>query len=112
MTKSMMASKNLPHPITKFSEGPHWLRVLAAELALRLNEAREADPSVWPKTIVLHARARMIRTFLCTVPPRLTVHRPGSVPVETDVFPVRANRHRGYDSRVCRTAMERPCRER
>ncbi|KAI9454558.1 DNA/RNA polymerase [Lactarius psammicola] len=58
MTKSMMASKNLPHPITKFSEGPHWLRVLAAELALRLNEAREADPSVWPKTIVLHARAR------------------------------------------------------
>jgi len=57
MAKSMMASKNLPRPITKFSEGPHWLRVLAAELALRLNEVREADPSVWPKTIVLHARA-------------------------------------------------------
>ncbi|KAH9057824.1 DNA/RNA polymerase [Lactarius vividus] len=58
MTKSMMASKNLPRPITKFSEGPQWLRVLAAELALRLNEAREADPSIWPKTIVLHARPR------------------------------------------------------
>lgn len=63
MAKSMMASKNLPRPITKFSEGPHWLRVLAAELVLRLNEVREADPSVWPKTIVLHARARMTRTF-------------------------------------------------
>ena len=60
MAKSMMASKNLPRPITKFSEGPHWLRVLAAELALRLNEVREADASVWPKTIVLHARARKI----------------------------------------------------
>jgi hypothetical protein len=60
VAKSMMASKNLPRPITKLSEGPHWLRVLAAELALRLNEAREADPSMWPKTIVLHARPRMI----------------------------------------------------
>ena len=57
----MMASKNLPRPITKLSEGPHWLRVLAAELALRLNEARETDPAMWPKTIVLHARARMIQ---------------------------------------------------
>ncbi|KAF8501401.1 hypothetical protein F5888DRAFT_1226382 [Russula emetica] len=58
LTKSMMASKNLPHPITKSSEGPHWLRVLAAELALRLNELRATDISVWPKTIVLHARHR------------------------------------------------------
>ena len=54
-----MASKNLPQPITKSSEGPHWLRVLAAELALRLNELRATDISVWPKTIVLHARHRM-----------------------------------------------------
>jgi impB/mucB/samB family C-terminal domain len=60
LTKSMMASKNLPHPITKSSEGPHWLRVLAAELALRLNELRATDISVWPKTIVLHARHRMV----------------------------------------------------
>ncbi|KAH9974822.1 DNA/RNA polymerase [Russula compacta] len=58
LTKSMMASKNLPRPITKPSEGLHWLRVLAAELALRLNELRATDLSVWPKTIVLHARHR------------------------------------------------------
>ncbi|KAH9958595.1 hypothetical protein BC827DRAFT_1136015 [Russula dissimulans] len=58
LTKSMMASKNLPQPVTKLSEGPHWLRVLAAELALRLNELRASDVAVWPKTIVLHARHR------------------------------------------------------
>jgi len=58
LNKSMMASKNLPRPVTKTSEGPHWLRVLAAELALRLNELRATDISVWPKTIVLHARHR------------------------------------------------------
>ncbi|KAI1797430.1 DNA/RNA polymerase [Ganoderma leucocontextum] len=56
VNKSMLASKNLPQPITKAAEGQHWLRVLAAELALRLNEARDADPSLWPKTIVLHIR--------------------------------------------------------
>ncbi|THH19824.1 hypothetical protein EW146_g1420 [Bondarzewia mesenterica] len=55
MAKSMMASKNLPHPITTVAEGPHWLRVLAAELALRLNDARTSAP-VWPKSIVLHIR--------------------------------------------------------
>ncbi|KAH7927955.1 DNA/RNA polymerase [Leucogyrophana mollusca] len=54
--KSMLASKNLPKPITKPSEGHHWIRVLAAELALRLNDAREIDPTLWPRTIVLHAR--------------------------------------------------------
>ncbi|KAI0067378.1 DNA/RNA polymerase [Artomyces pyxidatus] len=56
LTKSMMASKNLPQPITTVSEGPHWLRVLAAELGLRLNDARTDSPSVWPKSIVLHVR--------------------------------------------------------
>lgn len=113
--KSMMASKNLPRPITKLSEGPHWLRVLAAELVLRLKEAREADPSMWPKTIVLHARARMIRPFLCGVPPRLTTCEPNSprrVPVKTEPFPIRANCHRGYDRRIRRTAMEGPSGER
>jgi DNA polymerase eta len=65
LTKSMMASKNLPRPITKSSEGPHWLRVLAAELALRLNELRDTDISVWPKTIVLHARHRTYDTTSC-----------------------------------------------
>jgi len=52
----MLASKNLPKPITKVSEGYHWIRVLAAELALRMNEARQAAPNIWPKTLVLHAR--------------------------------------------------------
>ncbi|TFY58395.1 hypothetical protein EVJ58_g6445 [Rhodofomes roseus] len=56
VNKSMMASKNLPNPIMKASQGPHWIRVLAAELALRLREAREEMPALWPKTLVLHAR--------------------------------------------------------
>ncbi|KAG7451043.1 DNA polymerase eta [Guyanagaster necrorhizus] len=56
VNKSMLASKNLPKPITKPSEGHHWIRVLAAELTLRLNDAREANPNLWPKTLVLHAR--------------------------------------------------------
>ncbi|KAJ8589533.1 DNA/RNA polymerase [Rhizopogon salebrosus TDB-379] len=54
--KSMLASKNLPKPITQSSDGHQWIRVLAAELALRLNDARESMPTLWPKTIVLHAR--------------------------------------------------------
>jgi DNA polymerase eta len=54
--KSMLASKNLQRPIRKESEGQHWIRVLAAELALRLNDARKISPTLWPKTIVLHAR--------------------------------------------------------
>ncbi|KAJ3557229.1 hypothetical protein NM688_g1585 [Phlebia brevispora] len=56
VTKSMLASKNLPKPITKAEEGHHWIRVLAAELALRLREARESIPALWPKSIVLHVR--------------------------------------------------------
>jgi len=56
INKSMLASKNLPQPITKASEGQHWIRVLAAELALRLNDSRQANPHLWPKTLVLHAR--------------------------------------------------------
>ncbi|KAK7032854.1 DNA polymerase eta [Favolaschia claudopus] len=56
VNKSMLASKNLPQPVTQLSEGYHWIRVLAAELALRLNEARETTPNLWPKTLVLSAR--------------------------------------------------------
>lgn len=56
LNKSMLASKNLPRPITKSSEGNHWIRVLAAELALRLSDARQLSQHLWPKTIVLHAR--------------------------------------------------------
>lgn len=59
MNKSMLASKNLPQPITKASEGSHWIRVLAAELALRLKDARELSPNLWPKTLILHARKGM-----------------------------------------------------
>ncbi|KAG0705728.1 hypothetical protein DFH29DRAFT_799621 [Suillus ampliporus] len=54
MFKSMLASKNLPKPITRPADGHQWIRVLAAELALRLNDARESMPTLWPKTIVLH----------------------------------------------------------
>ncbi|PFH53118.1 hypothetical protein AMATHDRAFT_73645 [Amanita thiersii Skay4041] len=56
VNKSMMASKNLPQSITQSSEGFHWIRVLAAELALRLKDARQESPNLWPKTIVLHTR--------------------------------------------------------
>lgn len=56
LNKSMLASKNLPKAITKPSEGQHWIRVLAAELALRLNDARQLSPNLWPKSLVLHAR--------------------------------------------------------
>ena len=53
VNKSMLAAKNLPKPITKASEGPHWIRMLAAELAIRLKEARAQKPGLWPKTINL-----------------------------------------------------------
>ncbi|TCD64901.1 DNA-directed DNA polymerase eta rad30 [Steccherinum ochraceum] len=53
ITKSMLASKNLAQSVEKTSQGHHWIRVLAAELALRIREAREAIPALWPKTIVL-----------------------------------------------------------
>lgn len=56
LTKSMLASKNLAEPVTKPSEGSHWIRVLAAELTLRLNDAREQSPGLWPKSIVLSIR--------------------------------------------------------
>ncbi|KIY66533.1 DNA polymerase eta [Cylindrobasidium torrendii FP15055 ss-10] len=56
VNKSMLASKNLAQAITKAEEGYHWIRVLAAELALRLKDARETNPNLWPKTLVLHAR--------------------------------------------------------
>jgi len=55
VNKSMLASKNLQKPITKPQDGQHWIRVLAAELALRLNDARKVNSQLWPKTLVLHA---------------------------------------------------------
>ncbi|TDL25593.1 DNA/RNA polymerase [Rickenella mellea] len=56
VNKSMLASKNLKRPVLKPSEGHHWIRVLAAELALRLNDAREENEGLWPKSLVLHVR--------------------------------------------------------
>ena len=50
----MGASKNLQRPVTHPSEGTHWLRILAGELAFRLQEAREENPGLWPRTLVLH----------------------------------------------------------
>lgn len=55
----MMAAKALQKPITKPADGFHWIRVLAAELALRLNDARKERPNLWPKTLVLHASRGM-----------------------------------------------------
>ncbi|KIJ23819.1 hypothetical protein M422DRAFT_94566, partial [Sphaerobolus stellatus SS14] len=52
--KSMGASKNLQQPVTHPSEGAHWLRILAGELAYRLREARDENPTLWPKTLGLH----------------------------------------------------------
>ncbi|CAK5268628.1 unnamed protein product [Mycena citricolor] len=56
LMKSMLASKNLPHPVTQLADGYPWIRVLAAELALRLIEARTTAPNMWPKTLVMGAR--------------------------------------------------------
>ncbi|TCD65937.1 DNA-directed DNA polymerase eta rad30 [Steccherinum ochraceum] len=72
-TKSMLASKNLAQPVEKTSQGHHWIRVLAAELALRLTEAREATPALWPKTIVLGIRQGACRPSLLMILTELTV---------------------------------------
>ncbi|KIK62517.1 hypothetical protein GYMLUDRAFT_223745 [Collybiopsis luxurians FD-317 M1] len=58
VNKSMMAAKALHRPITQVSDGPHWIRVLSGELALRLNDARKERPSLWPKTLTIHGGSR------------------------------------------------------
>lgn len=55
-TKSMLASKNTIPNVTTPEQGHHWLSVLSGELCVRLKEAREASPGLWPKTIVLGTR--------------------------------------------------------
>lgn len=52
LVKSMLASKNLKAPVTKVEDGPRWIRVLAAELHLRIQEARKESAGLWPKTLV------------------------------------------------------------
>ncbi|KAF8322607.1 DNA polymerase eta [Clavulina sp. PMI_390] len=51
--KSMLASKNIRPPVVKWEDGDRWLRMLAGDLSLRLTEARELAPSMWPKTLTL-----------------------------------------------------------
>lgn len=75
----MLSSKNFKPAISKYSdvvsgalyphgaplcaltvplgEQSHWLSILATELALRLSEARELSPGLWPKTIVFSHRS-------------------------------------------------------
>jgi hypothetical protein len=51
--KTMLASKNLIPPCTTPEGGLHWIDLLAGELNVRLLEARELAPGLWPKTLVL-----------------------------------------------------------
>ncbi|KAM0791567.1 hypothetical protein ACM66B_006013 [Microbotryomycetes sp. NB124-2] len=55
--KSMISSKNFRPYITKYSEALHWVSILATELHLRLREARETSPGLWPKTLVFSHRS-------------------------------------------------------
>ena len=52
----MLASKNTIPNVRTSKEGHHWLSVLAGELNVRLREAREVTPGLWPKTLVLSTR--------------------------------------------------------
>ncbi|WRT68367.1 uncharacterized protein IL334_005343 [Kwoniella shivajii] len=55
-TKSMLASKNVRPNVRTPEQGHHWLSVLSGELNVRLREAREVAPGLWPKTLVLSTR--------------------------------------------------------
>ncbi|ORY35599.1 hypothetical protein BCR39DRAFT_510982 [Naematelia encephala] len=55
-TKSMLASKNVRPNVKTPEQGHHWLGVLAGELNVRLRDAREISPGLWPKTLVLSHR--------------------------------------------------------
>ena len=55
-TKSMLASKNTRPPVSTPEQGMHWINVLGGELNVRLRDAREINPGLWPKTLVLGTR--------------------------------------------------------
>ncbi|GAA5913650.1 DNA-directed DNA polymerase eta [Sporobolomyces salmoneus] len=55
--KSMLSSKNFRPYIYHYSEVIHWLNILATELHLRLTDAREESPGLWPKTITFTHRS-------------------------------------------------------
>jgi DNA polymerase eta len=59
----MLASKNTRPNLTTKAQVIHWLRVLASELSVRLLEARDLEPTIWPKTLVLHLRQGAVRSF-------------------------------------------------
>jgi DNA polymerase eta len=52
----MLASKNTRPAVTSPEQGMHWLRILSGELLVRLKEARELSPSLWPRTLVIGHR--------------------------------------------------------
>lgn len=51
--KTMLASKNVKPTIKTPQEAKRWLSILSSELTVRLREAREESPTLWPGTIVL-----------------------------------------------------------
>ncbi|CAO1629477.1 unnamed protein product [Parajaminaea phylloscopi] len=51
--KTMLASKNVTPPIRTTKEAHRWLSILSNELCVRLKEAREEAPSLWPSTLTL-----------------------------------------------------------
>ncbi|GAA6014594.1 hypothetical protein JCM11491_000162 [Sporobolomyces phaffii] len=55
--KSMLSSKNFRPYIYTYGEVIHWLNILATELHLRLTDAREESPGLWPKTITFTHRS-------------------------------------------------------
>jgi len=63
-SKSMLASKNIKPSVRSPEQGHHWLSVLAGELHVRLRDAREISPGLWPKTLVLsHRTGRLPARF-------------------------------------------------
>lgn len=51
--KTMLASKNVKPPIRTLQEAQRWISILSLELCVRLKEAREESPNIWPSTMVL-----------------------------------------------------------
>ena len=55
----MLASKNTRPAVNTPAQGMHWIGVLGGELNVRLRDAREINPGLWPKTLVLGTRTGM-----------------------------------------------------
>ncbi|KAG0145040.1 hypothetical protein CROQUDRAFT_723679 [Cronartium quercuum f. sp. fusiforme G11] len=61
--KSMMSSKNFRPFINSWDQVDDWLKILSTDLLARLNEAREINPGLWPKTMVIHKRDENQKTI-------------------------------------------------